>query len=122
MSTLKKIPLPGYMTAGASASRLEWKGDMFGNNSYQQGGDVLSASDFGLVGIESFSPSLGSYSFSGTYFVKVTPPSGSSNINEVMAPTYNNATVLWYYSANNVQVANNANLSLEGIRLSVVGV
>ena len=122
MSTLKKIPLPGYLAAGPMSIRREWKGDLFGNNSYQQGGDVLSAADFGLAGIETFSPAFSSYSFSGTYFVKVTPPSGSSNINEVMAPTYNNATVLWYYSANNVQVANNANLSLEGIRLSVVGV
>jgi hypothetical protein len=117
---LLKIPMPGYLNPG-SLKRLWWIGDCTGNANYQQNGDTFYATDFGMAGFETASPEFGGFTASNNYYVKVKAPT-TMNSNEVVAPAYNNITLVWYYAANNVQVANNTNLSIEIFRFSARGV
>jgi len=119
--TLQKIPLPGYMTTDPP-TRGYWKGDFFGNNNYQQGGDTHHASDYGMGGIETFGISASGLSSSGNYSGKVFPPANASNNSEVQASAWATVTVKWFYTANNNEVANNTNLNAESLRLDIVGV
>jgi len=120
MANLLKVALPGYMTA--TPRRLWWVGDLFGNNNYQQGGDTLRATDLGMTGLEWVDIIAGGMSVSQNYFVQVFMPANSANVNEAQASAANNVTLKWFYSANSNQVANNANLSLEAVRLLAIGV
>jgi hypothetical protein len=116
-----KVPCRQSSGSGVMGNKRMWIGDVFGNNSYQAGGDVLSARDLGMSGIE-FLNIMAGRSNSGTYYAVQNPPSSAANIGEGAAPAYNNCTILWYYAANSVQVANNSNLSLECLRIWAVGV
>jgi hypothetical protein len=118
---LNKIPVQGYPFSG-SVKRQQWLGDLTGNNNYQQAGDVIYARDFGMGGFETFNTEFGGYSNSGTYFVRASPATTASNYAETFAPVYNNVTVHWYYAANSAEVANNANMSAEVVRISARGV
>ena len=118
---LNKIPVQGYPFSG-SIKRQVWLGDLTGNNNYQQAGDVIYARDFGMAGFEVFGMPFGGYSNSGTYFARAFPPTTASNYTETFAPVYNNVTLHWYYAANSVEVANNANMAAEVVRLDLRGV
>lgn len=119
--SLLKIPLPGY-TRPRPRGGLEWTGDYQGNSNYQQGGDKLFATDIGMVGIEAINLSFGGNSMTQNYSVKGFQPANSSSANETFAPTYNNVTLKWFYTANSVEVANNTNLAGEFVRFHVDGI
>ena len=117
--SLNKINLPGYPRPLGESPAIQWKGDYFGNSNYQQGGDKAFASDYGYSGIEEFAPQFGGYSQTGNYFMRALMPANASNVNETLAPCFNNCTVKWYYAANSVEVANNTNLAAEVCRVTV---
>jgi hypothetical protein len=117
--SLLKIPLPGYMAV--TPSRLYWRGDLQGNANYQQSGDKIYASDFGMVGLETASGEFGGFSASNNYYVKIFPPANFANVNETQAASFNNVSVYWYIASNNAAVANNTNLAAEFVRISATG-
>jgi len=110
--------LDGYPASAASSAKRDYAGDYFGPANYQQPGEVVPAASLALLGIEFVMVSAQAQS--GNYYAKVVQPA-TSGANETRAPTYSNFTMQWY-AANNVQVANNANLSAEVVRLYVRGI
>jgi hypothetical protein len=112
-------PLDGYPAAAASSAKRQWAGDYFGPANYQQPGETVPVASLALMGFEYAIPAA--LSQSNNYYAKVIYPA-ASGVNETRAPTYANMTLQWYYAANNVQVANNSNLSAEVTRLVVVGI
>ena len=121
MASLNKVPLPGYGTT-ASPTRSYWKGDYFGNNNYQVGGDSFKAGDLQMGGFEDVGLQMSALSSSGNYTGKIFMPANSSNNAEQQASCYSSVTIKWYYAANNNEVANNTNLNGESFRLYAVGV
>jgi hypothetical protein len=124
------IPLPGYPTA--YANKIYWRGDHVGQANYSTGGEFIPPLSFGMQGVEDIGSSFGGFSYSNNYYVKAWLPANSFSANEQFAssfgPNASNANVnnypalIWYYANNNNQVAANANLSAEGVRLTVIGV
>ena len=113
------IACPGYMAPGAAASRLEWLGDVFGNNNYQIGGYNVTAAVYGMQGMEWWAAT--GPSNSGNFFLY---PIWSNNASatEQRANTPANLLVKAYYQNNNNEVANNTNLAAEVWRVYVRGV
>lgn len=125
------IPLQNYPTAAWGATRVS-RGDFFGSNSYQQGGEVQTPIPFGFAGgIEEMGFSGGGYSASGTYFARVAYPANSFSASELKATSWgqnassanntNAPVVKWFYAANSVEVANNTNLAAEVVRYTSYG-
>jgi hypothetical protein len=118
----QSVPYPGYPGDGASAIRVEWRGDHFGpgptQGNYQQGGYNLNAAGLGMSTIEA--AWFSQRSQSGNYFAYSLYPA-NSNIAELQATPQNHVTVKWYYAANSVEVANNTNLNAEAMFLEVIG-
>ena len=90
------------------------------------------AAAFGFPGgIEDIQVNLGGFSASNNYYVKCFPPANSQTAGENVAPNWgqnassanntNMPQLLWYYANNNNQVAANANLSAEGVRITAWG-
>ncbi len=117
MSISQPKPCPGYpISVGPKTEIIV---DIFGNNNYQTTGDVYTASQFGLSGIESVHFQR---TQSQNYSVAAVPPANSSNANEQYAPTSNNFTALWFTAANGNAVANNSNLAVEVARCQIRGI
>ena len=121
----KAIGLPGY-GSGAAATKIKWRGDIFGTSNYQAAGELVTPAQFGMSAIEELIvPSL---SYSGNYFARVLYPTNPTNVEQQAAAfqsNFNNSAnnvLLAWYAANNTQVANNTNLAAEGIRISVTGI
>lgn len=124
MGTNQKIALPGYYSPVGYSRKLTWAGDMFGSNNYQTGGYNENASSFGMAGFEKVGVDFGGINIAGTfgtYTAKVKPGNLASNT-EANAPVFSYVTVQWYYSANNAEVANNTDLSAQGVRIDARGV
>lgn len=117
----QNVPYDGYPAPGATAIRLDWKGDHFGPANYQQGGYNLNASALGMAGIEDISPSA--FSQSGNFFARFFYPANASNINEQRAIPAPYVTVKWYYAANSVEIPSNNNaVQNEPIRIRAQGI
>ncbi len=118
MSLKQPKPTPG-LGPGAAAVKHYGVYDIFGNNNYQTTGDLYTASQFGIGGVEFVD--VADRTHSGTYSAAALPPANSSNSSELVAPCANNFT-LHYYSANGTEVANNTDLSAEILRIKIMGV
>jgi hypothetical protein len=118
MSLLQPKPVAGGSGAAVAAVRLYWEGDIFGNNNYQNTGDLYTASQFGMSGMTVFDPQ--GRTSSGNYELAFIFPANSSNSNESYAPAPANGNLHWY-SANGTEVANNTNLAAEVIRVQIWG-
>jgi len=114
----QNIPYDGYPAPGARAVKLEWAGDHWGSNNYQQGGYNENAPYFGMGRIEL--AGVSALAQSGNYYAKVIYPALSGNA-EQRAPTFPYITIKWYF-ANNTEVANNTNLSAEVVQLAITGI
>lgn len=124
------IPVPNYPSVyGPSKVNLV---DHVGPANYVTGGESILPSWFGFPAyIETVGSEFSGNSFSTNYYVRIVPPANSFNANELYASTWganasnannvNSLQLLWYYSANNNQVAANTNLSAEGVRLRAYG-
>ncbi len=125
----KFVSLGNYPTSAWGATKVA-KGDFFGSNNYQQGGEVLVPGSFGLQSIESVEFS-GAFAPSNNYFARVAYPANSFNAAEQIAPTFsqtpsganntNAPVVKWFIASNNAEVANNTNLAAELVRTTVFG-
>ncbi len=116
MSLKQAIPCPNY--SAAYAGKYKWVGDIFGNNNYQNAGDLYTAIQFGMSGIE-FVKTMGR---SATGYTQAAVfPANASSATEGQAPTPANFTLHWY-SANGTEVANNSNISAEYTRIEIYGV
>jgi hypothetical protein len=123
----KSVPLGQYPGPGTLAVKIPWIGDHFGPGSgagnYQQNGYSITAQQLGMSRIEwvQFSP----LSQSGNYYAVVNyiAPGGNqtANKNELQAVGFAQIYALWYYAANNVQVANNTALDGECVQLFAIG-
>ena len=124
------IPCPGAPTD--IGNRKFWRGDHVGPLLYATGGEIPVPGAFGFPGfIEDIGATAGGYSYSNNYYVKIALPANSFNAAEQSAPTWganasnanntNQLQILWYYANNNNQVAANANLSAEGVRITAWG-
>jgi hypothetical protein len=118
MSVAQPKPCPGSMAPGGSCVKLYAAYDLFGNNNYQAG-DLYTASQFGMSGVEMVN--VADRSLSGNYVPAAIFPANSSNSNETVAPCPANFTLHWY-SANGTEAANNTNLGAEVIRVQIFGV
>ena len=128
------IPLPGYPTAAWGQTKV-WRGDHVGPANYATGGEIPVPGAFGFPGgIEEIGAGFGGYSYSNNYYVKMFPPVAAGNtfnVNESFAPVWpanasnanntNQIQIVWYYAANNVQVAANTTLAAEGVRITAYG-
>jgi hypothetical protein len=115
-------PYPGTVFP----TKLQWLGDHFGpgaagntGNNYNQNGYNLNASALGMSGFERVD--LG-YSESQNYYARAYYPNNTSNASEIRASTPSSVTVVWYYAANSVQVANNTDLSGECVKMMALGI
>lgn len=127
----KFISLPGYPTASWGATKVA-RGDFFGTNNYQAGGELIVPGTFGLGAFETAGASFSGYSYSNNYFARVVAPNNLSANGEQLAPVYtanasngnntNQLVVKWFIASNNAEVANNTNLSAEGVRFTAEGV
>lgn len=126
MPTNVKIPLPGYTSPVGYMRKLVWSGDLSGSNNYQAGGYQIAATDFGMTGIEEMGFGFGGINISGaaqnTYVVKVKPPANLASNSVGQAPCFATATLQWYVSANNAEVANGTDLSAQMVRANVRGI
>jgi len=121
----KYVPLDGYPQP--FSSKIENRGDFFGSNNYQTGGEQIVPQTFGLSAFESVS--FAPLAYSQNYYAKVIYPTNPVNT-ELRASAFQsnganaNGQVLvqWFVAANNAQVAANTNLAAEGIRMSIVGI
>lgn len=124
------IPAPGYPTAwGGTKVNLV---DHVGTSNYQAGGETIIPSWFGFPSyVEQVEAMTGGLSYSGNYYVKVQAPANSFSASEQAAATWganasnanntNSLQLLWFIASNNAQVANNANLAGEAVRLRAYG-
>ena len=123
MSLLQPKATPGGGGPAQAAIRLYWAGDLFGNNNYQGGanntGDLYSASQFGMAGVEFVN--VNDRTLSSTYVPAAIFPANSSNSNEGVAPTPQNFYLRWF-AANGTEVANNTNLAAEIVKVQIWGV
>lgn len=104
---------------------------MQGNNNYQAGGDLLSASAFGWGSFDEVRGSVtfnanntGNYTVQVLYPVSQAPSVANNNIVGVLgsaAPTGSNSVRLRWVAANGTEAANNTNLSSEFARLTMIG-
>lgn len=127
----KFIKLPNYPTAAWGATQVN-RGDFFGSNNYQQGGEVQVPGTYGFQGIEAIQFDGTAYSVSNNYFARVSYPANSFNSAEQLAPAFGqtasaanntNAPVIkWFIASNNAEVANNTNLAAEVVRATFWGV
>ena|SRR5271165_80849 len=125
MGTNQKIALPGYMSPVGYSRKIAWAGDMFGSNNYQAGGYNENAnSGFGMSAFEKFGIDFGGINIGGTFgtYIAKSKPGNISSNTEAQAPTFQYVTVQWFYAANNVEVANNTDLSAQGVRVDARGV
>lgn len=124
------IPVGGSDYPTAIGNKQRWVGDHVGPANYQQPGEVVTPNMFGFPGfVETLGASFGGFSQSNNYFVRsVWPQAGNtSSASEAKAPVYsapsaNNCLILqWFIASNSAQVANNANLGAEIVRLEAWG-
>lgn len=125
------IPLPNYPTSAWGSTKV-WKGDHTGPAAYATGGEIVVPGAFGFQGLEEVGAAFSGNSYSTTYYVRMVPPANSFSAAEQQAPSWganasnanntNQIQLLWYYQANNAQVAANTNLTAEGVRITVYGV
>jgi hypothetical protein len=111
--------LAGSMAPGGSAVKIYWCGDIFGNNNYQNTGDLYTAAQFGMSGIEMVN--VNDRTQSGTYVPSAIFPANASNTAELFAPAPANFNLHWY-SANGTEVGNNTNLAAEVVRVQIFGI
>lgn len=89
-------------------------------------GDIIKATDLGWGGFDRLSPSYGSYSFTGNYFVKVfTNSSGTTP--SITQGNQTQRVLQWFttsaaFGAVSTEVTNATNLSAEKVRFEAVGV
>lgn len=118
MSLSQAKPVAGGAGPAIAKNRIYFEGDIFGNNNYQNTGDLYPASTFGMSGI-TFMHATGR-SQSGNFGVSPIFPANASNSNEQFAPAYANFNLHWY-SANGTEAANNSNLAAEVVRVQIWG-
>lgn len=122
----QNIPLPGYTSPVGYSRKLVWAGDHFGSNNYQQGGYAVPASAFGMAAYEKLGIDFGGLTISGAtpglYQAKVFTGANIAFNTEAQAPCISSLTLRWFYPGNGAEVANNVDLSAQGIRLDVRGV
>lgn len=123
----QSVPCDQYPAPGTPAIKNWWVGDHFGpgnaggSANYNQNGYNLNASALGINGFEVVD-GFGT-SQSGNYIARRFYPaiSGNSNVQETRGATFPYVTIEWFYAANNIQVANNTDLSAEVVRAWAFG-
>ena len=75
----KFVPCGGYPTAAWGQAKVT-RGDFFGSNNYQQGGEVQVPGTYGFPGgIEAIDTEGTQYAVSNNYFARVAYPANSFN-------------------------------------------
>lgn len=126
MANQAKAALPGYTSPVGYSRKLVWAGDVFGSNNYQQGGYTDPANGYGMVAFEKYGIDFGGLTIAGatlgTYKVTATPAANIAVAGEGQAPCFTSVVLKWFYAANNAEVANNTDLSAQGVRVDTRGV
>ena len=118
MALKQPIPVADGTGAAVAAKRLYGEYDIFGNNNYQNTGDLYTASQFGMSGITMVN--CADRDNTGAFSVAAIFPANASNSAESVAPAPANFNLHWY-AANGTEQANNNNLGTSAIRLQIWG-